>query len=253
MTAIKHFFIIPCLLLTACAPPRAALDMPTTLTAPSDAELLAANTPTGKEKTAAELKTEKGLLPATAEATKELTKTTALNKKGESVNNPSLKVAGPANAITSWEISGAMAARNKSKGWSASINWIQRGSGSYQIRLYGPLGGGTVIINKQGGVVTLRDGAKTASSGNADDLLMKQTGVRLPVANLYYWVRGLPAPGSVQAAKRDSANRLVLLRQGGYTIEYNQYTSVGQVVLPTNIRLQGNGVFLKLVIKRWRV
>jgi outer membrane lipoprotein LolB len=76
-----------------------------------------------------------------------------------------------------------MAARNKRKGWSASYNWVQQGINQYQIRLFGPLGGGTVIIAKQGGTVTYTDGPKKISSHNADQLLMQQTGIQLPVNN----------------------------------------------------------------------
>ncbi|MBA3535718.1 MAG: outer membrane lipoprotein LolB [Tatlockia sp.] len=158
-----------------------------------------------------------------------------------------------ATQITSWEISGALAARSKGKGWSASLNWVQRGAGNYQMRLSGPLGSGTILINKSGGTVTLQDGPKKSSSSNAESLLKQQTGVSLPVPNLYYWVRGIAAPGSVQGKKYDEAGRLQALRQSGYTIDYQQYTSVGKAVLPTSIRLQGNGIFMKLIIKHWRV
>lgn len=158
-----------------------------------------------------------------------------------------------ASKIGSWEISGAMAARSKGKGWNASLNWMQRGASRYQIRLSGPLGSGTIIVSRNGGVVTLRDGPKTASSSDASILLRQQTGISLPVNNLYYWARGIPAPGSVQSEKRDQAGRLIVLRQAGYTIDYPRYTSVGKAVLPSSVRLQGNGVFIKLVISRWRV
>lgn len=161
--------------------------------------------------------------------------------------------AAPSSFPSSWEISGAMAARSNNKSWSASLNWRQRGATHYQIRLSGPLGSGTVLINKQGSTVTYRDGPRIIYAKNAAELLRQQTGVRLPVTNLYYWVRGMPAPGGVQSAKRDSANRLALLRQSGYTIQYSQYMTVGKTVLPSHIRLQGNGVFIKLVINRWRV
>lgn len=165
----------------------------------------------------------------------------------------SAAVAGQAAKVSSWDISGAMAARSKSKAWSASINWLQQGAGSYQIRLFGPLGSGTVMIQKQGGRITFRDGAKSSSSSNADQLLMQQTGVRLPVSSLYYWVRGIPAPGAVQSAKKDKSQHLQLLRQSGYTIEYTGYTRVANIDLPSQIRLQGNGIFIKLVIKRWKI
>lgn len=153
--------------------------------------------------------------------------------------------------ISSWEIKGALAAKNKAKGWSATMNWVQHGPGSYQIRLMGPLGGGAVVINKTGGTITFKDGNKTSTSTNADELLAKQTGIRLPVNNLYYWVRGLPAPGGVQSEQHDQYNHLVQLRQGGYTINFAQYTSVRGIDLPSMIRLDGNGVMIKVVIKKW--
>lgn len=159
----------------------------------------------------------------------------------------------PAKTPASWELSGALAARNKTKAWTASVNWLQRGSGNYQIRLSGPLGSGAILIEKQNGLVKFRDGAKSASSTNADELLQKQTGIRLPVNNLYYWVRGLPAPGAIQSAKRSPSNQLLVLHQSGFVIEYLGYSKTGNSVLPSLIKLQGNGIFIKLVIKHWKV
>lgn len=153
--------------------------------------------------------------------------------------------------ITTFNLSGAIAARNKNKGWSASINWAQQGVNHYQIRLMGPLGGGTVLVNRQGGVVTYKEGAKSYSSSNADELLQKHTGIRLPVNSLYYWVRGLPAPGNVVSKQQDPYNHLSQLQQGGYTINYERYTSVNGTDLPSLIRLQGQGTTIKLVIKHW--
>jgi len=158
-----------------------------------------------------------------------------------------------ATTLSSWELSGAIAARNKKRGWTASLNWLQQGPNQYQIRLFGPLGGGTVIIEKHGSVITYRDGPKRISSNNADALLQKETGVRLPVKDLYFWVRGLPAPGSIQSERRDAHHYLISFRQSGYTIDYTAYTSAGGMILPSKIRLQGNGVLIKLVIKNWRV
>ena len=158
-----------------------------------------------------------------------------------------------AQTLSSWDISGAMAARNQKKGWSASLHWAQQGPSQYHIRLSGPLGGGTVLIDKQGGVVTYADGPKRSSSHNADELLQQQTGIRLPVQNLYYWVRGLTAPGSVQAAQYDEHHNLIALSQAGYKIYYTNYSSINHMDLPGKVNLQGNGVVIKLVIKRWNV
>ena len=159
----------------------------------------------------------------------------------------------PINNISSWEISGAIAARNQKKSWTASLNWQQQGSNQYQIRLFGPLGGGTVIIEKQGSVITYRDGPKRISSTNADKLLLQQTGVRLPVNNLYYWVRGIPAPGAVGAEQYTNGHLLSRLQQNGYTVTYSQYTTVSGTQLPSKIRLEGPGMLIKMVIKHWKI
>ena len=159
----------------------------------------------------------------------------------------------PASTVSSWELSGAMAARNQKKGWNASLHWAQQGINRYQIHLNGPLGGGSVIIKKEDGLVTYTDGTKKASSSNADELLLKQTGIQLPVNNLYYWVRGLAAPGAVTTSKFDEQHRLISLTQAGYTIHYTHYLSVNQIELPGKIELQGHGVVIKLVIKHCSV
>lgn len=199
MNALKRCAIVSICLLTACAPPRPAEELPTNKVIP------------------------------------------LAERKAETAT------------VSSWDIKGALAAKSKTKGWSATMNWVQHGPGSYQIRLMGPLGGGTVLINKNGGTVTFQDGPKTSTSSNADELLLKQTGIRLPVNNLYYWVRGLPAPGGVQSEKHDQYNHLVQLRQSGYTIDFTKYTSVKGIDLPSMIRLEGNGVMIKVVIKNWTV
>lgn len=195
--------------------------------------------------------------PETVETAKVTVDETKNEKITSEVKNPkndaAVKVASKADRVKSWDLSGAIAAKNGKKAWSASINWMQRGQGSYQIRMFGPLGSGTVLIEKNGGVVNFRDGPKSASSTNAEQLLLKQTGVRLPVNSLFYWVRGVPAPGAVQTATRDANGNLQVLRQGGYTIQYGGYTTVGNLVLPSQIRLQGPNVFIKLVIKRWKI
>lgn len=155
--------------------------------------------------------------------------------------------------VSSWEINGALAAKNKTKGWSANMHWLQHGAQSYQIRLMGPLGGGTVLINKTGPLITFQDGTKKATSTNADELLLKQTGIKLPVNNLYYWVRGLAAPGAIQSEQHDQYNHLTQLKQDGYTIDFTQYTSAKGIDLPSMIRLEGNGIMVKVIIKNWNV
>ncbi|KTD44238.1 lipoprotein insertase outer membrane protein LolB [Legionella parisiensis] len=215
MNNMKRLVIIPFCFLTACAPPRPAGEVP-----------LNKNIPLEQNKAMTEAQ-----------------------NKVMSVEQRKAKTA----MVSSFEIRGSMAAKNKNKGWSAAMNWKQSGSGTYQIRLMGPLGAGTVLIDKKGNTITFQDGPKKITSHSPDQLLAEQTGIRLPVNNLYYWVRGLPAPGPVQAEKHDEYNHLVQLRQSGYTINFAKYTSVRGIDLPSMIRLEGNGVMVKVAIQNWTV
>lgn len=234
MNSLKRIVFLPFALLVACASPKLP---PANEIMPPQTPSISDNGPT------AAIVTDKSIPKDTGAETPSKDKTTA-GKTAAVASNPP-----PA----SWELSGAMAARSAKKAWSASVNWVQNGAQSYQIRLFGPLGSGTIMISRKGGAITFRDGPKTVTSSNADELLKQQTGVRLPVNNLFYWVRGIPAPGAVQSSQRDAANRLVLLRQAGYTIQYQGYSASSKTALPSRIVLQGNGVMIKLVIKRWKI
>lgn len=216
MNALKHIGLLSFAMLTACAPPK-------TFVHTEDIN------------------------------TQDMTKPGLIEKQASEVTNTQSISALSEKIPSSWELSGAIAARNKTKAWTATVNWLQRGPSAYQIRLSGPLGSGAVLIEKQNGLIRFRDGPKSATSKNADELLQQQTGIRLPVNNLFYWVRGLPAPGPVQSSKRTPSNQLQVLHQSGFTIEYLGYTKTGNAVLPSLIKLQGNGIFIKLVIKRWKI
>jgi outer membrane lipoprotein LolB len=170
---------------------------------------------------------------------------------------PSQEITMPAplkvSELSSWELSGAIAAKNNQKGWSASLNWLQQKQDHYQIRLFGPLGGGGVMIENNGGTISYVDGKTKLSSHNPDGLLEEQTGVRLPVNNLYYWVRGIPSPNSPSSTQYDASGHLNVLTQAGYTIHYERYTRIHDLDLPMKIQLQSNEINIKVIIKQWMV
>jgi outer membrane lipoprotein LolB len=158
-----------------------------------------------------------------------------------------------AKHLSSWQITGALAARNKHKNWTASIDWKQETLNNYHIRLFGPLGGGSVLVKKNGHLITYQDGPKKVTTTPIDQLLYQETGVRVPLHNLYYWVRGVKAPGAIQSSQQDAEGRFTMLKQSGYTIRYENYQTVKGIDLPTKLRLTGPGGDLKLVIKHWEI
>ncbi len=175
----------------------------------------------------------------------DLSQTTEVSKRSQNTTASTIP--------KTFRLSGAIAAKSHQKGWTAMVDWQQSGPHSYQMTLMGPMGSQAVRIQEQQGLVTYQEGAKKFSAKNGDDLLAKKTGIHLPVHNLYYWIRGIPAPGAIQSATRDSNGQLKILKQSGYTVEFNEYTNTQQHMLPRKLRLYGKDVVVKLVIKRWSV
>lgn len=158
----------------------------------------------------------------------------------------------PKSIPAAFKLSGAIAVNNNGKGWSAALTWQQQGPNSYNIRLTGPLGGKTVLISKQGSTVTYQEGNKIIKANNESDLLAKKANINLPVHNLYYWVRGIPAPGSVSFSKKDNLNNYTMISQDGFTITYDQYsTHENGVMLPKKIKITKQNLTIKIVIKSW--
>jgi outer membrane lipoprotein LolB len=83
-------------------------------------------------------------------------------------------------------------------------------------------------------------------------------GWALPLSGLRYWVLGIPEPkrGFERDAKRghlDAYGRLAKLRQGGWTIDYQQYQDTQPIELPQEIALSNRALKVKLVVSEWQL
>ncbi|HSW94218.1 MAG TPA: lipoprotein insertase outer membrane protein LolB [Gammaproteobacteria bacterium] len=155
--------------------------------------------------------------------------------------------------IQHWDLKGLIAIRNARDAWSATWQWHQN-KRNYTIGLQGPLGSGSMELTGTPGSVVLETGdGKKFTSTSPENLLEKQLGWRLPVSNLYYWIRGLPVPNVPTEKTLDAKGRLSVLAQQGWRIEYSRYLSVMGVDLPGNMILNNAALNVKLVIKQWQV
>lgn len=152
--------------------------------------------------------------------------------------------------LTHWELTGAIAAKQHRKAWSASLTWEQAGPAHYRIALFGPMGGNAVTIEKNQGRVTYQENGHTQQASNVDDLIRQKTGHTLPITELFYWVRGLKSPGKAIEIK-DASGHLTTLKQAGYTLTYMDYQIVNGYDLPTKIEIHHANGWLKLIVKNW--
>lgn len=155
--------------------------------------------------------------------------------------------------LPNWSFDGHAAMRTAHDAGSVAVHWRQRGE-HYRIDLIAPFGAGSVRLAGDVQRVRLQTSrGESAVAGSARDLLNRYLEYDLPVAPLRYWLRGILAPGPVQAQQLDSDGRLTFLKQQGWRIQFRDYDRFSGIELPTALELQRDQVEVKLVIRRWEL
>lgn len=155
------------------------------------------------------------------------------------------------SGLQRWQARGRIAVRTDEEGWSAGFDWKQVGM-DYRIRLRGPFGQGAMELDgSEHGVWLKRAGQPAVFSNSPEVLLEQQSGWRLPVSGLDYWLRGLPDREGEASTQQDTEGRLASLQQHGWQVDYRNYRRYGDYSLPTRLYLQRGEVHVKLLIDEW--
>ncbi len=123
----------------------------------------------------------------------------------------------------------------------------------YQVSLFGPFGVGRTTLNGTPTALTLLAAGKEYKAQTPERLMQQVLGWQLPVTNLYFWVRGLPAPNSPASTTFDAYHHLIELKQQGWQIQYERYTAIQGIDLPSKLRLKSGQLQVKLVISSWKL
>jgi len=137
--------------------------------------------------------------------------------------------------VSAWKIQGRLAMRSDDEGWQATVYWARDGD-QQRIDLAGPLGRGHLRLVQDSHGAELRDAdQRTWRANNAEQLLYRTTGWRVPLDGLNYWVLGLPVPEAAASEELDSRGRLKKLVQSGWDIRFLEYTRYGSFDLPSKL------------------
>ncbi|MCF6783879.1 MULTISPECIES: lipoprotein insertase outer membrane protein LolB [Pseudomonadaceae] len=177
---------------------------------------------------------------------------------------PQESVQGPGNAedwkthkarishIDGWQISGKIGIRAPQDSGSGTLFWLQR-QDYFDIRLSGPLGRGATRLTGRSDAVTLEVAGQGRFEAQSPEALVEsQLGWQLPVSNLLWWIRGLPAPDSRSRISLDHNGRLATLQQDNWDVQYLAYEEEDGLALPSRIKLEGRDLQITLVIKDWQ-
>lgn len=157
------------------------------------------------------------------------------------------------SGIKAWTLRGKLGIKSPGNNHSASLYW-QQNLEHYQIQLSGPLGQGKIRL--QGTAKQLRlERSKQAAieTTEPEALLIRELGWLLPVKQIHFWVKGLPAPGIKIEQLELTEGALTQLQQAGWTLQYSRYQHSNTHLLPGKIIMSKDQIRLTLIAKQWQL
>lgn len=155
--------------------------------------------------------------------------------------------------LDSWRAKGKLGTRHRGKTESAFFSWTQTGE-DYTIHLYGPLGQGSVYLHKEGNAFRIESKDLNEVAASPEELLLRTTGLNLPVSNLAFWLRGVPATSvSANHISHYDNGDIKSLRQQGWDLTYKSYTPALGLSMPAKIIAKRSDIKLTVSISSWDI
>lgn len=157
-------------------------------------------------------------------------------------------------AIQHWRLRARIGVVTETQSGSADLQWEQQGK-KFTLKVTGAFGRGLIAIEGDGDSVSLQTGkGEKLSAASAEELILQQTGWRIPVSGLRHWIMGLPSglyPDENYTL--DVMGRIDRLRGGDWEVEYRRYSSFERYQLPDRLRMANAQVKIKLAVIDWAI
>ncbi len=156
--------------------------------------------------------------------------------------------------LNKWRLNASLSVTKNKQNWIIRVLWDQDGD-NYTLRLNAPLGQGAALLTGTKDGVIMRTGNNdTFQAKSADELVVQALNMELPIDNLYYWIRGIPAPDPRTLPYDLYKNgHLYKLEQSDWELEYSPYVEVKKMFLPKKIYLDHKDIEVKIVITKWNI
>jgi outer membrane lipoprotein LolB len=139
----------------------------------------------------------------------------------------------------------------KSDGGSGTLTWTQNGD-SYEFVVRGPVGAKSfrLSVTPEGAVLDGLDGGPIRSP-DAESLVEKALGWRVPLRDLRAWVLGLRADSGPAELKFGDDGLPALLSQDGWNVTYPAWDSARQPAVPSKVFADNPPYKVKLSVESW--
>jgi outer membrane lipoprotein LolB len=162
--------------------------------------------------------------------------------------------------LEQWDLGGKIGItypyEGKRKAVTARFDWQQQ-QDNFVMVLAGPMGVGRFTLEKNAKITLVTNPHGEQFRGRSpEDLFHKHAGMHLPLTDLAWWIRGIPAPDKTHQKTfhaENFLNQLATLEQSAWRIEYANYQLLDGNFLPQKIKLSDGAVNVTLIINDWHI
>ena len=149
-----------------------------------------------------------------------------------------------------YSLHGRVAVAANGQGFTASLRYQQAAARS-DLSLDGPLGIGGLRVTLDGRELEVANSKGQQLDGElARADLERRLGFELPLAELRWWLLGLPAPGPSEVD--DAEGEIRGFTQNGWRVSVNTRAPGLGFALPQRLTAEREGARLKLFVERWQ-
>lgn len=151
-----------------------------------------------------------------------------------------------------YNLNGRVAVAAKGQGFSASLRYTQAAERS-ALSLDGPLGIGGLRVALDGEELQISTSRGERLDGIAARAeLERRLGFALPLAELRWWLLGVPAPGAAELNQDAASGEIRDFTQNGWKVSINSRAPGLGFALPKRLTAERDGARLKLLVDTWR-
>jgi len=155
--------------------------------------------------------------------------------------------------VTDWVASGRIGIVVPGSGGSGTFVWRQRDDWT-DLSVRGPLGAGGLQIETDGVALRVTDAnGERLDAEAARGLIRSRLGADLPLAQLRYWMLGLPAPGADAEVRVQAEAPVRRIEQSGWSVAYEQFVTAKGWSVPARLTASSGPLRVKAIVDHWQL
>lgn len=154
--------------------------------------------------------------------------------------------------LDTWKLNGRIFISDVDGAWNARVIWQQQPQ-DYQLVFNSPVGGAMRLTGSEQHVTMQTADNQTFTANTPEQLVREVLNMDIPVQQLHYWIKGIPAPSHQELHYFLNKNgQLQQLEQSGWMIDFKRYANINGLSLPEKIFLQNNNYRVKIAVSQWQ-